>query len=395
MFKTYIELFKTPGGKRIASAGFIARLPIAMDTLAIILFVQSVDGRYAIAGSLTAVAALVTVISAPLWSKGADRLGQKSVLTITVPIRILSIFAFIALVKNGAPIWSWFVAIFLAESASVSIGSMTRRRWVHLIDEGKKDLLSTSYAFESLLDELIFILGPVMTTVVVAIISPAAGLLLGVFFLIIGAPILAAHTKSDPGVEYHNQGDKLKSVFRNQKLQAIAIPLTIAGGSFSVVTICVIAFSDERGFKSISGLLLGIWAAGGAISALVNGSITWKVSHGTRFLLYLNGMTLTALSFPFINSFWLLGAALFLQGICIAPLLPNGLPLITNSVSPSRMTQAITLATAGIPLTGAMSSFLSGRLIDSYGASTALWLPFGFLVLSSATTIPYLKQYRD
>ena len=216
MFKTYIVLFKTPGGKRIASAGFIARLPIAMDTLAIILFVQSVDGRYAIAGSLTAVAALVTVISAPLWSKAADRLGQKSVLTITVPIRILSIFAFIVLVKNGAPIWSWFVAIFLAESASVSIGSMTRRRWVHLIDEGKKDLLSTSYAFESLLDELIFILGPVMTTVVVAIISPAAGLLLGVFFLIIGAPILAAHTKSDPGVEYHNQGDKLKSVFRSQ-----------------------------------------------------------------------------------------------------------------------------------------------------------------------------------
>ena len=133
MFKTYIELFKTPGAKRIASAGFIARLPIAMDTLAIILFVQSVDGRYAVAGSLTAVAALVTVISSPLWSKAADHIGQRPVLTIAVPIRILSIITFIALVKNGAPIWSWFITIFIAESASVSIGSMTRRRWVHLI----------------------------------------------------------------------------------------------------------------------------------------------------------------------------------------------------------------------------------------------------------------------
>lgn len=395
LFKIYTELFKTPGAKRIASAGFIARLPIAMDTLAIIFFVQSVDGRYSIAGSLTAVAALVTVISAPLWSKAADHLGQKPVLTITVPIRILLIFTFIALVKNGAPIWSWFVAIFLAESASVSIGSMTRRRWVHLIDKGENHLLSTSYALESLLDEFVFILGPVMTTAVIAVISPTAGLLLGVIFLIIGAPILAAHTKSDPGVENHNQGKKLKSVLKNRKLQAIAIPLTIAGGSFSAVTICVVAFSDERGFKSISGLLLGIWAAGGALSALVNGSIIWKVSHGTRFLLYLIGMTLIAFSFPFINSFWLLGVALFLQGICIAPLLPNGLPLITNSVPLRQMTQAITLATAGIPLTGALSSFLSGRLIDSYGASNALWLPFGFLVLSSATTIPFLRQYWD
>ena len=159
-----------------------------MDTLAIILFVQSVDGRYAVAGSLTAVAALVTVISSPLWSKAADHIGQRPVLTIAVPIRILSIITFIALVKNGAPIWSWFIAIFVAESASVSIGSMTRRRWVHLIAHEKKDLLSTSYAFESLLDEFIYILGPVITTAVVAAVSPVAGLVLGIIFLVVGAP---------------------------------------------------------------------------------------------------------------------------------------------------------------------------------------------------------------
>jgi hypothetical protein len=59
------------------------------------------------------------------------------------------------------------------------------------------------------------------------------------------------------------------------------------------------------------------------------------------------------------------------------------------------MTQAITLATAGIPLTGAISSFIAGRLIDNYGASTGLWLPFGFLALACAATLPYLKEYKD
>lgn len=366
-----------------------------MDTLAIILFVQSVDGRYVIAGSLTAVAALVTVISSPLWAKAADHIGQRRVLSIAVPIRIISIVAFIALVKNGAPIWSWFLAIFLAESASVSIGSMTRRRWVHVIQSDKQDVLSTSYIFESLLDEFIFILGPVITTAVVVAISPAAGLLLGVIFLIVGVPLLAAHRNSDPGVEHRNEGDKLKSVFRNRKLQAVGIPLTIAGGSFSAINICVVAFSEERGAKSISGILLGIWAVGGAVSALINGSITWKISHGARYVGYLLGMTIISLSFPFIGNFYLLGIALFLQGLCIAPLLPNGLSLVTNSVSPSQMTQAITLATAGIPLTGSLSSFLSGIVIDNYGASTALWLPFVFLLLACSATIPYLNQYRN
>ena len=395
MFKTYSELFKTPGAKRIASAGFIARLPIAMDALAIILFVQSVDGRYAIAGSLTAVAALVTVVSSPLWSKAADHFGQRIVLSTAIPIRIFAIITFISLVMNGAPVWSWFAAIFLAESASVSIGSMTRRRWAHVLGGDKKDVLSTSYTFESLLDEFIYILGPVITTAAVAAIAPSAGLILGVLFLLVGVPLLISHRNSDPGVEHRHAGTKLKSVFRNQKLQAVAIPLTIAGGAFSAVNICVVAFSEERGAKSISGVLLGIWAVGGAVSALINGSITWKISHGARYVGYMVGMALVSLSFPFINNFYVLGLALFLQGLCIAPLLPNGLSLVTDSVSPSQMTQAITLATAGIPLTGSLSSFLSGVVIDNYGASTALWLPFGFLACACLAMLLYIKEYKS
>ena len=177
-----------------------------MDALAIILFVQSVDGRYAIAGSLTAVAALVTVISSPLWSKAADHFGQRIVLSTAIPIRIFAIITFISLVMNGAPVWSWFAAIFLAESASVSIGSMTRRRWAHVLGGDKKDVLSTSYTFESLLDEFIYILGPVITTAVVAAIAPSAGLILGVLFLLVGAPLLISHRNSDPGVEHRCTG---------------------------------------------------------------------------------------------------------------------------------------------------------------------------------------------
>lgn len=366
-----------------------------MDTIAIILFVNSVDGRYSVAGALTGVAALTTVISSPLWSKVADHHGQRFILKIAVPIRISALFLFIGLVKSGAPIWSWFIAIFIAESASVSIGSMTRRRWVHMIDKDNKDLLGTSYAFESLLDEFIYILGPVITTAIVAAISPVAGLLLGIIFLLVGAPLIASHRSSDPGIEHRELGEKLNSVMRNRKLQAVAIPITIAGGAFSAVNICVVAFSDEKGMKSIAGLLLGVWAVGGVVSALINGAIRWKVSHGVRYLGYLSGMTLVSFTFPFIDNIYLLGGALFAQGLCIAPLLPNGLPLVTNSVAASQMTQAITLATAGIPLTGAVSSFISGRLIDSYGASTGLWLPFGFLALACTATIPYLKEYKD
>jgi MFS family permease len=392
---TYKQLFARPGAVRIASAGFVARMPIAMDTIAIILFVHSVDKRYSIAGALTGVAALTTVISIPLWAKAADRLGQRRVLLTAVPIRVSAFIVFILLVKNGAPIWSWFVAIFVAESASLSIGSMTRRRWMNMIPEKESDLLSTAYVFESFLDEIIYILGPVITTAVVTAIAPVAGIILGIVFLLIGAPLIAFHRMSDPGIHPQEPGVKAKSVMRNKKLQAIAIPLTIAGGSFSATNISVVAFTDERGAKAAAGILLGVWALGGAVSAFINGAIRWKISHGSRYLGYLTGMTLVAFSFPFISNMYLLGLALFLQGLCIAPLLPNGLSLITKSIPASQMTQAISLATAGIPLTGALASFVSGQLIDNYGARAGLWLPFCFLTLSCSAAIPYLKNYKD
>jgi MFS family permease len=370
-------------------------MPVAMDSIAIILFVHSVESRYSIAGALTAVAAFTTVFSSPLWSKVADQRGQAFVLKIAIPIRILAIIGFVLLVKNGAPIWTWFLSIFIAECGSVSIGSMTRRRWVNLIDKKDKDLLSTSYAFESLLDEFVYIIGPIITTGIVAATEPVAGLLLGICFLVVGVPLIVTHRNSDPAIEKPEFGEKIKSVTRNKKLQAVGIPLTIAGGCFSAVNISVVAFATEKSMASSAGLVLGAWAAGGAISAIINGAIRWKISHGTRYLGYLIGMTVIAISFPFISNLYLLAVALFLQGMCVGPLLPNGLPLVTNSVPASQMTHAITLVTSGIPLTGALSSFLSGRIIDSFGASAGLWLPFGFLIVACASTIPYAKEYKN
>jgi MFS family permease len=395
VLSTYRDLFRLPGAKRIATGGFVARMPIAMDAIAIILFVYSVDKRYSLAGALTAVAALTTVVSSPLWSKVADRRGQRFVLTIAVPIRIFAILSFIFLVLEGAPVWTWFLSIFIAEAGSISMGSMSRRRWVHVIGNKDKQLLATSYAFESLVDEFIFILGPIVTSAVVTAIDPAAGLILGVLFLLVGVPLILSHRSSDPGPEPHIDGVKPSSVLRNRNLQAIAIPLTVVGGAFSAVNICVVALTTEQNAKAVSGLLLGIWAIGGATSALVNGAIRWKIAHGKRFIGYLSGMALVSLTFPFIENLYLMGFVLFLQGICIAPLLPNGLPLVTHSVPASQMTQAITLATAGIPLTGALSSASAGKIIDLYGASTGFWLPFVFLAASLLSTIPYRKLYRE
>ena len=91
MLGIYKQLFATPGAVRIASAGFIARMPIAMDSLAIIFIVVAATDSYALAGALTAVGSIVVGAAEVFWSRKADQLGQAKILRLAVPIRIVSL----------------------------------------------------------------------------------------------------------------------------------------------------------------------------------------------------------------------------------------------------------------------------------------------------------------
>ena len=62
MLRPYRELLATPGGLRFSSAAFVARMPIAMIGLGVVLLVVAETGRYGRAGALSATFALVIAL---------------------------------------------------------------------------------------------------------------------------------------------------------------------------------------------------------------------------------------------------------------------------------------------------------------------------------------------
>ena len=74
------------------------------------------------------VSSIVLAIATPLWSRVADQFGQNRVLSITVPIHVIALGAFVYLVKVDAPTWSWFAAAIVFESFVIGSGQMVRRR---------------------------------------------------------------------------------------------------------------------------------------------------------------------------------------------------------------------------------------------------------------------------
>lgn len=398
MLKAYGTLLRTPGGFKFSAAGFIGRMPIAMDSLAIIFVVVAATDSYALAGALTAVGSIVVGAAEVFWSRRADQLGQAKILRLAVPIRIIAFLIFVLLVSKSAPIWTWFVSLIIAESTAINAGGMVRRRWLHILknDPDNKDghLVNTAYSWEAMVDEFVFILGPVVATTCAVKIAPSAGILAGLIFLAIGLPSLAAMKSTEPPAEPANLKEPHPPILKNRIVQSIVFPCAFLGGFFGSVGISVVGFAEEKNHPETTGWLLAIWAVGSAVAALINGGIKFKSEHATRFLIYLVGLTLGSVPLLFAQSISALAVALFINGLFIAPLIVNAYGTVENAVPAGQITEALTWVIAGMPLGGAISSALAGIVIDNYGAEAAFWVPLGFMFAAIATTLPYLSTYR-
>ena len=398
MLKAYGTLLRIPGGFKFSSAGFIGRMPIAMDSLAIIFIVVAATDSYALAGALTAVGSIVVGAAEVFWSRQADQRGQSKILRIAVPVRIIAFLLFVFLVSKSAPIWTWFVSLIIAESTAINAGGLVRRRWLHTLknDPDNKDghLVNTAYSWEAMVDEFVFIVGPVVATTCAIKIAPSAGILAGLIFLAIGLPSLAAMKSTEPPAEPADQQEPHPPILKNRIVQSIVIPCAFLGGFFGAVGITVVGFAEERNHPESTGWLLAIWAVGSAIAALVNGAIKFKSAQATRFLIYLVGLTVGTVPLLFMQTIPALAVALFVNGLFIAPLIVNAYGTVENAVPAGQITEALTWVIAGMPLGGAISSALAGVVIDHSGAQMAFWVPLGFMFAAIVTTLPYLSTYR-
>jgi len=403
MFSGYKTLIKTPGAMKFSIPGVIARMPISMDSLALIFIVVAVSDSYALAGALSATASVVIAFATPHWSRVADRIGQSAMLVRVIPFKVLGLSLFTVLVLNQAPVWSWFATIILAESMSVNTGGLVRRRWLHILspdetstaeDENDRHLVNTAYSFEALMDEVVFILGPIIVTACATTIAPAAGIISGIIFMAIGVPLFVLQKSTEPPAMPKRIIDPHPAVIRNKQIQAVVLATTLLGGFFGSIAIVTVAFAGQRGQESKSGILLATWAMGSGIAAIINGTIKWKLTNGARFLIFLFALTLLSVPMLFAHSMVWLAVTLFLNGFAIAPLVINAYGVAEAAVPSDQITETLTWVVAGMPMGGAISSALSGQIIDRFGADIAYWVPLGFMMAACVATLPYFSTYK-
>ena len=385
----YLELLRVPGAFAFSASGFVGRMSMSMYGLGTVLLIALLTGHYGQAGTVAAAGSVGYAVFGPMIATRADRLGQRRVLVVQTVVFATGSAVFITCAELRAPFWTLLVTGIAAGGSMPSIGSMVRTRWSSMVD-GDPRRLHTAFALESVNDELIFVIGPALVTLLATQLAPASGIGTASLLCIVGTLLFAAQRRTEPapipkppaaGWPVAGSGDaKARPGLRGaiRRLSAASLPargiVTLApaflliGAMFSGIDLSTVAFATELGHRPVAGLILGTYALGSAVGGLWYGSRHWQAPLGRRF-------TITAaLSVVGVSTFWTMPGLLaldavgFLAGLAISPTLMAGYGILERQAPPHRTTEAMAWLSSTISVGVALGSAFAGHIIDAHGA---------------------------
>jgi len=370
----------------------VAQTAHLMTVLGVVFLVSAETGSYAAAGAVSAAYALSYALASPQIGRLVDRYGQHPVLARTAVANAVGRAGFLAAAWTGAPIWALFALSALSGATTPSLGSLVRARWSYLLRDSP--LLHAAVSFQSVLDELIFVIGPVVVSVLATAVDPSAGLVLALILAPAGSAALAAQRRTEPPVAEPARSEppvselpvseppkseprrrvgrrRSRSVLALPGFPALVLTLIAVGTAESTVELGTVAFCQAHGAKADSGWILAVLAVGSALAGFRYGS---RPRTGPpRRHLRVAVVLFAASTGPFIGApgVWLLPAAAFALGLTLAPMMIAAFAIVHELVPRERLTEGLTWLSTAMGLGVAAGSATAGKVVDALGTRAA------------------------
>ncbi|RCL02754.1 MAG: MSF transporter [Candidatus Tokpelaia sp. JSC188] len=379
MANPYYEIFRIPGTMAFSITGLIARYPLAMITVGIVTMISQTRGLYGLASLVATTYAVSGAFIAPQISRLADCYGQAK---IALPASVISACAMVGLILAShyrAPTWSLF-AISTLIGVMPSFGAFVRARWSRLFSGSLK--LHSAFAYESIIDETIFMTGPVIAIYLSTIFFPEAGLGATIILLMIGCVLFCLQKKTEPSILSRKNNDG-QSVILLAPVQILAFTLLAIGGIFGTAEVTAVAFAQAQGNMTNAMYPLAAYALGSFIAGIVYGGRFIKMELSRQFVVAITFAALTTLPLLFVSNIWHLTLAFFIAGAAVSPTIIIAMKLVESLVPREKMTEGITWASTGLSLGLAIGISLSGLVIDRFGMQKGFYISIsaGFLAL--------------
>jgi MFS family permease len=360
--RRYLEILRTPHVGPLFAASLLARLPMGINGLAVVLLLREETGSFGIAGATAGALALGTGVGAPLTARLIDTLGERMLLALAA-VSAAALLAVIALAHAGAPAAALVASALVAGAAFPPASSVLRTRYPVLF-AGRPELIQGAFALDSVLTETIFTAGPLLTAALVVVFEPAAALIVSAVALVAGSAALVAALPP---------GEEPAAGAATGRLGALAAPgirtlvasMLPVGFAFGALEVALPAFAHAEGQPELAGVLIAIWSLGSVAGGLTYGARPRRGSlAGTHLrvalLLPLSFLPLALASSPATMALLLVPA-----GALIAPLIATRNELAGRVAPSGARTEAYTWPLTALVAGIALGAATAGALADA------------------------------
>ena len=442
----YLQILSYAEGRRFSFSAATARLTMSMLSLGIVLAMRMIYNDWTNAGTLSAVYVFFAAVCTPIYARCFDKFGQYITGRIALPLSSGALLVFVLALVFRAPLWSLYIfAIFLGLT-QFSFGALARTRWTNLLrkeaadgkmsEEKASQLLSTAFAWEAAIDELIFIIGPIFATSLATSVNPTSQLILPLIAQTIGGAIfftlqsakakptaLITETTSKPqSAKANEQNDSAaqaapadSTIYRmdsdapisdqqrlsrlsprrwlrlrhNMKKNAPKLALGFPGmvtlfltfiiysSSFSAYDVSVVALAQAHHIEAASGVYLAVYSAGSLVGAIIYGSRSWRMPLWSRLLTM---MLLLVVGFGLIDickdDLLLFVPAAFITGMVISPVFATVNMIVEDTVPGTFLTEGLSWLNTGSAVGNSIGSAAVGVVLDHFGYQWSFMMPW-------------------
>ncbi|HEX7290714.1 MAG TPA: MFS transporter [Conexibacter sp.] len=373
MLSAYGRLLEPPGTARLTLMMLLARIPIGIFGLAIVLLVSEHSGSFADAGVASAAWAIGAGLVAPLQGRLVDRFGQPAVLIPSTLLNAAAIVGVVVVAESEGPLWLLCALAAVGGAAMPPIGACMRSVWADVF-AADAHARNTAYSFDSVVAELFFVAGPLLTYALAALGSPSLALLVGAALSLAGTLGFASGELARRWRSGHESGPRAGALSA-RGMRTLMLATIPTGTSFGVLEVAMPAFAIEEGEKAaLAGVLLAAMAVGSIAGGLWYGARSWSSPVVSRYLWLHVAFTLLLLPLLVAGSVVQMTVAMLLGGLFLAPTAAAGYLMIDRITPPGTTTEATTWAMTSNVAGAAIGAALGGLVIQRSGVDWALAL---------------------
>ena len=385
--RRYAAVLRAPHVTALIAATLLARFPIGINALAIVLYLRAERGSFAVAGAVAGALAAGSGVGAPVQGRLVDHFGQRRVLVPLGIVHAAALGAIVATAEAGAPAAVLVGWGLVAGFAIPPTSSVLRSMWPDLLRD-RPDLVPSAYALDSVLIELIFVLGPLLTAVVATVLSPPAALIVSAASVVAGTVAFTALPPSRamrPDPERPPAG--LLGALASPGVRTLVLTSLPAGVGVGICEVTLPAFSHDMGAAATAGVLLALWSIGSAAGGLVYGALRNRPPLQRVHLAVAAALPVSLVPMAAAPSVPVMALIVIPGGMFVAPLLATRNELIGWVAPEGARTEAYTWPVTAFVGGIAIGSALAGAIVEQASWRTAFLVAGAFAAAGAVVAV--------